>query len=353
VLRALSDSAPTPAMRVTTDTSPEAWDAFVAAHPEATGYHRWAWKGVFERGLGQRTHYLAAIDGNTVRGVLPLVEVRSWLFGRALSSLPYVNYGGVLADDPIAAAALLDAALTLARRLAVTDVLLRHRRRQFPALLAAGHKVTMLLRLAGTSGESWTALDKKVRNQVRKGEKSGVAVDSGSIELLDDFYAVFARNMRDLGTPVYGRQLFADILSTFSAEARLHVARVDGLPVAAAMSLQYRDVMEVPSASSLRAYRPLCPGHVLYWSLIRHAIDGGCRLFDFGRSTPGDGTFHFKAQWGSVPHQLWWECAGVAGLPRVEVNPRDGRFGLGVAIWKRLPLAVATRLGPHLVRRVP
>jgi len=339
--------------QIVTDIAPADWDEFVTSHPEATGYHCWAWKAIFERGLGQRTHYLAAVEGGRIQGVLPAVEIRSWVFGRTLSSLPYVNYGGVLAATDTARAALLAAAVRLAADRGLTEVLLRHVRRQFPALTAKTHKVSMLLPLQPTADEMWAKLDRKVRNQIRKGEKSGLTVEAGSLELLDDFYSVFARNMRDLGTPVYGRSLFEEILKTFPEQARLHVARLGSTPVAGALSYRFRQVVEVPSASSLREHRSRCPNHLLYWSLLREAIGQGCVTFDFGRSTPGDGTYHFKEQWGGVAHQLSWECAGVSRPARIDSSPRDGRFGLGVAVWKRLPVSVATALGPSIVRFVP
>lgn len=287
------------------------WDAFVAAQPDASGYHVWRWRRVFEQGLGHRAHYLLAERNGAIAGILPLVEVRSRLFGRALSSLPYVNYGGVVATDTTAADALVATAGVLARERSLSFVLLRHRTRQFAGLPARSHKVTMLLPLTPTREAMWDGLDRKVRNQVRKAEKSSVVAESGGSELLDDFYGVFARNMRDLGTPVYGRALFAAILREFPETARLHVGRLNGAPIAVALSYAYRDWIEVPSASSLREHRSLCPNHLIYWNIIAAAIADGSRVFDFGRSTPNDGTYNFKEQWGATPHPLWWSTSSA------------------------------------------
>jgi serine/alanine adding enzyme len=340
-------------MQISTDVSPGAWDDFVSSHSEASGYHRWGWKGVFERGLGHRTHYLAAMEAGRICGILPTVEVRSWLFGRTLSSLPYVNYGGVLADTEAARAGLLASAVEFARRRGLTDVLLRHTQRQFPALPVRTHKVAMLLPLDRTIDGMWTRLDRKVRNQIRKAQKSGVTVQTGSVELLDDFYGVFARNMRDLGTPVYGRKLFEAILTAFPGHAKLHVARLESTAVAGALSYRSGTVLEVPSASSLREHRTVCPNYLVYWTVLQEAIDQGCSTFDFGRSTPADGSYHFKEQWGGVPHQLWWECAGVLRPARIEPPLGGGSLNIGIAVWKRLPVTVATTLGPRIVRAVP
>jgi FemAB-related protein (PEP-CTERM system-associated) len=252
-----------------------------------------------------------------------------------------------------AAARLLDRAAAAAAAARLSYVLLRHRARRFPDLPARDHKVTMLLPLAETADALWQRLDRKVRNQVRKAEKSELVAESGGIELLDEFYAIFARNMRDLGTPVYGRALFAEMLAAFPGDARIHVVRLKGTAIAVALAYRYGDVVEVPSASSLREHRSLCPNHLLYWSMLQDAIAGGARTFDFGRSTPHDGTYQFKEQWGAAPEQLWWEyrMVGSAALPTAD--RKDAKFQWSIEIWKKLPLPVANAVGPRIARAVP
>ena len=338
---------------VTTDLGVDDWNRFVASHSEATGYHRAEWRTVFETGLGHRCHYLAVRSGAAVQGVLPLVEVRSRLFGRALSSLPYVNYGGILASTPRAAEALLSAANELAGKRRLQFVVLRHRRQQLPQLPARTHKVTMLLPLAPDAERMWTALDRKVRNQVRKGEKSGLETLSGGAELLDDFYGVFARNMRDLGTPVYGRRLFAEILRQFPDDARVHLVRLGSATIAAALSYAWNHVVEVPSASSLKEHRSLCPNHLMYWHIIKESIRDGRTIFDFGRSTPDDGTYHFKEQWGAAPDQLWWEYSLVGGGKLPSADRHDASYQRRIEYWKKVPLPIANLLGPRIARSSP
>jgi len=329
------------------------WDRYVRSHQSATGYHLWGWRRVFEKGLGHRCHYVVARRADTIVGLVPLVEIRSVVFGRALSSLPYVNYGGALVDDRDTADALLAFASAIAKQRSLSYVLLRHIKRLLPELPARNHKVTMLLPLADTVDQMWNGLDRKVRNQVRKAEKSDLVVVSGGAELLDDFYTVFARNMHDLGTPVYGRPLFAAILSEFPSEARLHLVRLNGSTIAGALSYAFRNWIEVPSASSLREHRALCPNHLMYWSMLQQAIKDGRRVFDFGRSTPNDGTYNFKEQWGACPEQLWWEYAlrGSTALPADDRHSR--KYELAIEVWKRLPLRFANLVGPQLARQVP
>ena len=326
------------------------WDAFVSGHPDATGYHAWAWRGVFERAFGHESIYLMARCGADVVGVLPLVYIESVLFGRSMTSLPFLNYGGIVADTDAEARLLLDAAAEQARRRRCGHVELRHVGRRFTDLPCKQHKVTMHLAL---EDGIWDRLDRKVRNQIRKAQKSGLTSEDGGAELLGDFYVVFARNMRDLGTPVYARRLFEEVLAAFPERARLHIVRLQGRPVAAALTYRTHRTVEVPWASSIRDYNTLCPNHLLYWSIIERAVALGCGVLDFGRSTPDEGTYKFKQQWGAKPVPLHWEYRMVSDGALPNASPTNPKFRLAIAAWKRLPLALATRLGPSIVRGIP
>jgi FemAB-related protein (PEP-CTERM system-associated) len=341
------------AVDITTDVSQPEWDGFVSAHPAATVYHQWGWRTVFERAFGRETVYLAAREQGSIVGILPLVVFRSALFGRFAVSLPFVDYGGICARDPYVAGRLLAhaRALSTARRLSYVE--LRHTSRQLSDVPVREHKVAMMLRLERHHEAAWNALDRKVRNQVRKAEKSHLALRTGGVELVEQFYPVFARNMRDLGTPVYPRQMFEQVLSAFPGSAQMFVVEYEGATIAGALCLEFRDRVVVPLASSLREHRGLCPNNLLYWRMIQFAIARGLSWFDFGRSTPGQGTYQFKEQWGALPEPLYWEYAQHAksALPdRSHTNPR---FHGAIEMWKRLPLGLTTWLGPQIVRSIP
>lgn len=333
-------------------TEAERWDGFVAARPDASGYHLWAWRWIFEDVFGHQGHYLVAERDAAVVGILPLVEFRSRIFGCFLVSLPFVNYGGVIAADADAGEALVAAAGRIARTRGARHVELRHRRRRFPALAPKQHKVAMLLPLPATADALWEELDRKVRNQVRKATKSGLTVAIGGAELVPEFYAVFARNMRDLGTPVYPSTLFTRVLETFPAQAHVVVVRHQGRAVAAGVTWRWRETVEVPWASSLREFNAMAPNNLLYWTILEDAIRAGATVLDFGRSTPDEGTFHFKKQWGAEPEALCWEYDVAAGaMP--DQSPKNQKFQLAIRLWRRLPLPVANALGPRIVRSIP
>ena len=341
------------ALEITTSAPESDWDRFVDRHPAATLYHLWRWRCVFEGAFGHRTIALAARRGGAVAGVLPLVVMRSRLFGRFAVSLPFVNYGGVCAEDDDVAREMVEKAAAIARDEQLSHVELRHVARRLPHLPARQHKVGMHMALGRAPEVVWQGLDRKVRNQVRKAEKSGLAVQIGGAELLNRFYDVFARNMRDLGTPVYSIAFFEHVLATFPRAANVFVVEHGGASVGGAITLRYRDTIEVPWASSLREYRQYCPNNLLYWRMIEHAIASGATTFDFGRSTPNEGTFHFKAQWGAQPQPLHWEYALVGRTDLPDLSPANARFKTAIATWKRLPLFVTNWVGPHIVRSIP
>lgn len=335
------------------DAPRETSKAYVAEHPLASSYHRRAWLDVIGTVFGHETTYLVAETSRGVAGVLPLVFFRSVLFGRFSVSMPFLNYGGVLADSPDAERALLDRAIEETRKAGGSHLELRHRRQHFSALTPKRHKVAMELALASNVDLQWTALDRKVRNQVRKGEKSALEAATGGQELLPEFYEVFARNMRDLGTPVYGAGFFREVLATFPNETRVFSVRLNGRPVAASLVHWHRGTIEVPWASALREFNALSPNVFLYWQMVRFAVERGFRTFDFGRSTPDEGTYHFKKQWGAEPRELVWEYWTREGNPVPEINPKNPKFARAITTWQRLPVKVATALGPFIVRNIP
>jgi FemAB-related protein (PEP-CTERM system-associated) len=330
------------------------WDGYVNAHPDGLNYHQHGWMKVIRESFGHETTGLMARDGNgTVRGVLPLVRMKSRLFGNFIVSVPFVNYGGLLTDSTEAATALLAAAVDLRDRGGARHVEFRHLREEALPLACKRHKVTMLLPLADDPEEQWQGFNAKLRNQVRKAEKSGLTARLGGLELLDDFYEVFVRNMRDLGTPVYGRCFFERVLTIFPDKTRIIGIYLEKQVVAAGIASWYRDTLEVPWASSNKDYKTLCPNNLLYWEAIRFAIQEGFRTFDFGRSTPGEGTYKFKEQWGAQPHSLFWQYALRPGESLPELNPDNPNYALAIRVWQRLPLWFTRLIGPSIVRNIP
>lgn len=318
----------------------------LSRHPE--------WLTVLEEGLGHAPYCLEAVEAGETRGILPLSYVKSLTFGRFLVSLPYLNYGGVLARDGRVAERLIDGAVELARQLGVRYLELRHERpTEHPALgQRMCSKVHMRLPLPETAGALWDRLSPKVRNQVRKGQKSGLAVAWGGLELLPEFYDVLSHNMRDLGTPVFGRRLFRCILERFGGRAELCVTRAGHRAVAAALLLHGPGISEIPTAGSLRDYRITNSNMLMYWCALERATQHGQGVFDFGRSSLDSNTYRFKKQWGAVPHGAEWQYHLRTGSA-TDLRPENAKYQVMIRIWKNLPVGLTRLIGPPIVRGIP
>jgi serine/alanine adding enzyme len=335
------------------DGQPDAWDDFARRQVGWTHYHRHGWKHVIEETLGHECLYLVARDDSReIRGVLPLVRVRSAVFGHYLVSMPFLNYGGPLGSTD-AIRVLATGATDQAQRDHVRLLELRSAV-QLPIDLPASHrKITVLLDLpSGDSATLFQQLPSKVRSQVRRPLKEGVSVRFGPDEA-EPFYDVFARHMRDLGTPVQSRRLFLAIREQFADTAWFGCAYLAGQPVAAGCGFRWGSEFEMTWASALTAYNSISPNMLLYWAFMERAVQQGLAVFNFGRCTPGSGTHRFKRQWGGRDAPLWWYQRAAPGTAAATPSPDDSRYAWGPRVWKRLPLRLATWLGPRIVRLIP
>lgn len=330
------------------------WSALRAQCGAAAPSLRHEWLVILQEGLGHKPYCIEVRRGDVTVGLLPLSFLNTRLFGKFLVGLPYLNVGGVIADEDLVAAELIDRAVQLADELEVRYLELRHERRwPHPALGGEStQKVHMRLGLPASEDELWRLFRPKVRNQIRKAEEHGLTVQWGGLDLLDEFYHVFAINMRDLGTPVFSRRLFAAILGRLGPDAEICVVRHAGSPCAAGMMLHGEGIAETPSASSLRRFNHLNANMLLYWSFLRRGIERNQRVFDFGRTTPGSNTYRFKAQWGAVPHPAVWQYYVRKGSID-DLRPDNPKQQRRIALWRRLPVWLTRLAGPHIVRGIP
>ncbi len=330
------------------------WDEYVKSNKAASIYHLSTWAGITEKIFGHKTYYLYSVDKyHCVTGVLPLVRLRSLLFGDFMVSIPFYNYGGVLGNCYEIENDLVQYACNMANEMRLSHIEFRHTKEYGSKWQVRTDKVVMELMLPDSSDDLWKGFKPKLRAQIRKPTKEGAYVESGGIGLLDDFYRVFAENMRDLGTPVYPKKFFKEILLEFPHQAFLMAVSYRGNPVAAAFLLGYRDRLEIPWASSLRKYNSLGVNMLLYWEVLQKAIEKGYKVFDFGRSTIDAGTYRFKKQWGAQPRQLYWHYCVNENCAMPNITPNNPKYKLAISIWQRLPLPVANFLGPRIVKYLP
>ena len=316
--------------------------------------HRPAWISGVAEGLSHRSFLIRAKMGGEVVGLLPLMLVKGPIFGRFLVSLPYVNTGGVWAKNDDAAHSMVDHACDLADQLDVKYLELRH---EVPVQhdrlnFERTDKFHMRLELPSTSEELLKSFKSKHRSQIKKSNDYDLSVEFGGGDLLGEFYQVFARNMRDLGTPVFSKRLFSSVLREFGADAELSVVRKDGQPIAAALLVHAGEVSEVPSASSLREFNRTNANMLMYWHLLQRAIERGSKVFDFGRSSESSGTYRFKRQWGAQPSPAVWQYYVRSGSPEEMRPDSDGKQRL-VKVWQHLPVSFTKLIGPTIVRGIP
>lgn len=338
-----------------TPAGAEEWDAFVASMPDASHYHRAGWARVFADSFGRKPLYRLVRRNGEIEGVLPIVQFASPLFGRFLVSVPFMNRGGVLARTPEARDALVDEAGALVRATRSSFCELRHVARQTDTLPAKDHKVSMSLPLTEDVEELWKAIGPKVRNLVRKAEKSGLTVRPGVPEKdLDGFYEVFVENMRDLGTPVYSPRFFREVFREFPDDTELTVVEDEhGAVAAAGICIRHRGFTEIHWAASRREMLKRSPNMLLYWECISSAARAGLKEFCFGRSTEDSGPYRFKKQWGAEPTRLHWEYALAPGEEPPALNPDNPKYRAAISAWQKMPLWATRIVGPHIVRHLP
>ena len=383
-----------------------AWDDYVHVHPQATLYHLSGWKNVIEKTYGHKTYYLMAVNSsklkaqsskgtgrspfhrgeadftgelnsNRVVGILPLVHLKHFLFGNSLISIPFFDLGGILADDVEMEKALLNEAIKIGHDLKVKDIELRHTEplswlahsSQHPAhsqdetpighelssihYATKTHKVRMLLDLPASSEILMKSFKAKLRSQIKKPLKEGLKATVGGVELLDDFYRVFTINMRDLGSPVHSKKLMGNVLKEFPDKSKIVMIYKDGQPLACSLIVGFKGTLENPWASALREYGRLGPNMLLYWTMLEYACDNGYDHFDFGRSSPEEGTYKFKEQWGAKLTSFHWHSISLEGKSTfsAEASEKSG-FDKAIRYWQKLPVSITKIIGPSIRKHI-
>ena len=411
------------------------WDEYVKKHKQPTLYQLSGWKEVIEKAYGHKAYYLIAlrenqtsrteefqfcecVDANTdfkptqvnrkivtqnignvyniaknasassttsIAGVLPLVHIKHLFFGNQLISIPFFDYGGVLADNVMIEKALLGEAIRIAGRIGagaieirnleglkndsipnmtdekimanscnteisnnMFDTNVKHGRLKEIKTLTLSNKVRMVLELPNSSAELMRSFKSKLRSQINRPVKMGLRTRIGGVELLDDFYHVFASNMRDLGSPVHSKKFMSKVLEVFSNNAKVFVVYLKQKPVAGSFVFGNGETLGNPWASALRKYSKIAPNMLLYWSMLEYACDLNFKYFDFGRSNKNEGTYKFKKQWGANPQPLQWHFIPTSQRVTKGVSSNSKTYKMAGFFWKKIPVSAATFLGPSI-----
>jgi FemAB-related protein (PEP-CTERM system-associated) len=327
------------------------WDQFVWAHASGTFFHLSGWKRVIERAFGHRTYYLIAERGPVVTGVLPLTHIKSLLFGSRLISNAFSVHGGPIAEDTETLCTLEAEAVRLMDAIAVPLLEMRDysvTRSDWPCkkdLYASFHR-----RLDSSVEQNLKSIPRKQRAMIRKGMRS--KLKSETDDGIERLYRILTESFRNLGTPVFSKSYFHILREEFSTCSDIVTVTCDGHAVASVLNFYFRDEVLPFYGGGVRAARALSANDFMYWEVMRRACERGYRNFDFGRSKIGTGPFAFKRNWGFQPTPLIYQYRLSPGTSIPDLNPLNPKFAMFIAVWKRLPLAVTTRLGPFIVRGI-
>jgi len=326
------------------------WDAFVMSQPAATFFHRAGWQTVIERAFGHRTHFLFAQRNGKILGVLPLAQIKSRLFGHSLSSLPFCAYGGIIANDAKTFQALDQAAQTLAQQLKVGALEYRNLHAQHRDWPSKDLYVTFRKAIDPDVEANMNAIPRKQRAMVRKGIKAGLV---GEIDAdTQRFFAAYSASVHRLGTPVFSRRYFRILKEIFGDDCEVLTITLQGKVIASVLSFYFRDEVLPYYGGGVDAARAVAGNDFMYWDLMRRACERGFKVFDFGRSKRGTGSFDFKKNWGFEAAPLHYEYFLVKDREVPEINPLNPKYSLFIQAWKRMPLAVANMIGPHIVKNL-
>lgn len=329
-----------------------AWDAFVHAHPDATFFHRAGWRTVIERAFGQRPHFLYAQGPSGIEGVLPLVHVKSLLFGNALISTAFCVSGGPIVATEAAHDALETEAFALMAELKADYIEYRDIKAGLPGWSYKDELYASFVRpMEADEDANLKQIPRKQRAVVRKAIEAPdltFAVERHARNL----YPLYALSVRNLGTPVFTRRYFDALLDVFGEDCDVLTVSHAGTPLASVLNFYFRDRVLPFYTGSDPAARKLGANDLMYWRLMRHAVARGARIFDFGRSKRDTGPFAFKKNWGFEPVPILHGFKLREGSELPNVTPTNPKYALFIAAWKRLPLPVANFVGPLIVRNI-
>ena len=327
-------------------------DAWVISQAGGLPFHRPQWLKAIEAGTGQAAHCLIAETGGEISAILPFHLVHSPLFGRALVSSGFAVGGGILSASTTATRLLAAAICEISERWSCPTVELRG------GAMPGGKWIekrdahaNFLKPLQADEEAELLAIPRKQRAEVRKGLENGLTIETGRAQRdLDWHYAIYAESVRNLGTPVFPKSLMASVIASFGEEADILTVLHDGRPVASVLSLYHNGTVMPYWGGGVWDARRLRANDIMYYALMNHARRRGCTHFDFGRSKTGSGAYSFKKNWGFEPDPMAYAVHTADGQEPRDVNPNSPKYKAQIALWQKLPLPIANRIGPWIAK---
>lgn len=341
-------------IRLAKETDRSNWDSYVYSHVNGTPYHFYCWKDALVKSYGHKPIYLMSECKGRISGIFPIFQFNIPFMSKKFISLPFCDIGDVLADNSETEAMLLRYSLSKLKRNRAKSLEIRcHSKNslceEFPDIkvFQQSDKVRMLLALPKSSDLLWNGFKSKLRSQIKKAEKNNLLFKWGTHKDIDAFYNVFSNNMHSLGSPVHSKGWIEEILIGYGNRARMGLVYHKNKPIGGGIILCTNDSACIPWASTLREYNRLNPNMIMYWEFLKYVTDSGRNRFDFGRSTPNEGTYRFKKQWGAIPEVLVWYRFGGNEPNNRQVTSKINKEH-AVRAWQGLPLSVANCFGPKI-----
>ncbi len=336
-------------IKILENSTIQKWDQYVENNPSATFFHKAGWKEVIEKTFGHQTYYFYTEENGKVTGILPLVHIKSLLFGHSLSSCAFCVYGGIIADDTESYAELDTKACELAKELGVDHLEMRNRTQMAEDRPYKELYVTFRKELDSDEEKNMLAIPRKQRAMIRKGIKKGLKseIDEG----IDRFYQAYSESVRNLGTPVFAKKYFKILKQVFKQDCEiLIIVDEKGLLISGVMSFYFKNEILPYYGGGTENARAVQGNDFMYWEVMRRAVEKGISIFDYGRSKEGTGSYKFKKHWGFEPKPLYYEFYLVNAKEIPDINPLNPKYQIFIAAWKRLPLAVSQIVGPWLAK---
>ena len=322
------------------------WGEFVEASTDATFFHQAGWKDVIERAFGHKTYFLYVEKEGKITGILPLVHINSLFFGNTLVSIAPCVYGGIVASDEQSYLDLDKEACRLAEELGVDCLEMRNRFQKNPERPYKELYVSFRKELDADVEKNFLAIPRKQRAMVRKGIEAGLTsvIDNN----IDRIYQAYSESVRNLGTPVFSKKYFQTLKDVFADQCEVLTVEHKGQLIASVMSFYFKDEILPYYGGGTERARELKGNDFMYWEVMRRAVEKGIKVFDYGRSKIGSGSYSFKKNWGFIPEPIFYEFYLVKSASMPDINPLNPKYQFFIAAWKRLPLVVSQWVGPWL-----
>lgn len=334
-----------------TDNDSYQWNKFVDNQNDSTFYHLYEWKKIYEESYKLKTYYLGFYQSDKLVGILPSVVINRPFAKSFIVSLPFSNYAGLLIDHSFSRELILESLLTFLKSKNLSGFENRH------ICFNENNnseEVTLKRKLPTTADILWKDLDAKVRNQIRKAQRSGLNLKWG-INQLDELYNIYSHNMLLLGTPVHSRLFLDCIFRSLKNNVDILTIRQNEKAIAAMLLVKFKKQLSDPMASSLKKYLPLNPNMLLYWGALEYGCKNGYEEFDFGRSNVNSGTYNFKLQWDAQSYNLSYDFYSFDSNERKSTiaSYRGNQAKIFSNIWKKIPYFISLWIGPKLRKYIP